>query len=320
MGATWTKLDHVVEELRHEDLRYIELGDEVIGDSGALRLAEALAASKCVIASLDVHGCELSDFGFGAICEAIVANAANGSKLEKLDCSFNKLTNDGAHSIAALLLRHSLTRLAVVDVGSNALGDDGAIAIADALPFNRALATLKLWNNAIDARGCAALSGIFCDDASGCVLVELALMGNPGFSNAVRADCAAARKRRRMSEGGRIGTSREPGVEVPPASLIAAAVGLGLREGEPTEAAAHNPMVCRTCSVSAIGGGGASGSFACAVDLDRGAVLLDAPAWAGLRARFGAGTLEAHLVVTTPRALDGAADDEKSALLAGDVR
>ena len=306
MGSQQTKLDNTITELHHEDLRYIELGDESIGDSGALRLAEALAASKCVIASLDVHGCELSDFGFGAICEAIAANAANGSRLEKVDCSFNNLTNDGAHSIAALLLRHSLARLVVIDAGSNAFGDDGAIAIADALPFNHVLATLKLWNNAIEIGGCTALSDAYCDDASGCVLVELALMGNPGFSNAVRADCAAARKRRRACTGG-----SEPGVEVPPASLIAAAVGLGLAEGDGAPAPARNLMVCQTCSVPSIGHG-----TACAVDLSRGVVSLDAPTWAALRAQYGSGTLEARLVVTVPRALGCVADDEESALLA----
>jgi hypothetical protein len=329
MGSDPSKLDHFVEELRHEDLRCIELGDEAIGDAGALLLAEALSTSECAVTAIDVHGCELTDFGFGAICEAIAANAHTAAVFDTLDCSFNGITTDGAHSIASLLLRQSLARLATIDAGSNAMGDAGALAIADALRFNRTVSTLKLWNNQIGARGCAALAASFSDDESGCVLVELALMGNAGFSNAVRSTIVEAKQRRRGAEphdsaGDATAAAQARGTAT--GSLIDAALALAPREarGEANDDDGLVGPTCQACSsCQPTGAAGSAARVECVVDLKRGVVHLDAPAWAALREKFGDGTLSAQIVAGrltlgsgSGTGSDDGAEDEGRSLLA----
>jgi Ran GTPase-activating protein (RanGAP) involved in mRNA processing and transport len=78
------------------------------------------------------------------------------SSLTSLDLSDNAIKQDGAMAIAdALKVNSCLTSL---DLSNNAIKQDGAMAIADALKVNSCLTSLDLSNNAIEQERAMAIA------------------------------------------------------------------------------------------------------------------------------------------------------------------
>lgn len=86
------------------------------------------------------------------LCDAVRANRS----LRTLELPDNRITDDGAFAIAALLRGN--TRLTSLQLARNRIGDGGAAAIAGALEANSTLESLSLHENSIGAAGCQALA------------------------------------------------------------------------------------------------------------------------------------------------------------------
>ena len=58
-------------------------------------------------------------------------------------------------------------------LGSNAIGDDGAVALAEALKINKALTSVNVSTNKIGGVGMAARTYLFAVSSVGCRRAEL---------------------------------------------------------------------------------------------------------------------------------------------------
>lgn len=81
------------------------------------------------------------------------------SKLKSLYLDFNDISPKGANSLATMLLIHGLrgSSLTMLSLNNNAIGNDGAIAIAHALKFNSTLQRLHLRDNSIGPAGSSVI-------------------------------------------------------------------------------------------------------------------------------------------------------------------
>ncbi|CAM9552011.1 unnamed protein product, partial [Phaeothamnion confervicola] len=162
-------------------LTTLSLSGNIFGAPGAASLAAALrAVSGAPLAWLDVSENPLEDEGTAAILLACGANrssggsdevdgkdasaAANASFLPRSGAAVATLAlrscGAGAASAAALaelLSSGSACALTSIDLSCNALGAEGAAAIAAALPANRTLRSLALAANGIGDAGAEAL-------------------------------------------------------------------------------------------------------------------------------------------------------------------
>jgi hypothetical protein len=96
---------------------------------------------------------DLAAKGWGAELGRILGEAASLDALENLDLSDNELRAEG---IRDLLGSSHLGALMVLDLGGNAIGDDGARALADGTLSK--LTTLNLSGNGITVDGAKALA------------------------------------------------------------------------------------------------------------------------------------------------------------------
>ena len=76
--------------------------------------------------------------------------------LQVLDVSFNAICDDGAEALAEAL--HTNNSLQVLNVSNNVISVDGAKALAEALHVNKTLKTLHLYDNKIGVEGAVSLS------------------------------------------------------------------------------------------------------------------------------------------------------------------
>lgn len=135
-----------------------------VGDAGAAALAAALRtapqSSEPLLEVLDLSACGISDAG----CEALaMAIRDNPGCVRKLDLSNNRITDDGAVSLA---LGVSGTALANMDLSNNKeITDRGAAALATAIERG-AIKSLFLRSCSIKADGAEALGTALCTLAS----------------------------------------------------------------------------------------------------------------------------------------------------------
>ena len=108
----------IASRLAASTLTRIDLGDNLIGDEGAIAICEALALNESV-RRLVLKGNQLSDDGVKGIVDALMSNR----HLRDLDLHDNEITPKGAEHLRRLLQRtHHLETLLV---GSNSLGNEG---------------------------------------------------------------------------------------------------------------------------------------------------------------------------------------------------
>ena len=140
--------------LRRLNLRNIE----TCGDAGAAALAPVLAARSCPLDELLLSGCGVGARGAAALAAALLERADSGktSTQLRLDLSDNALGDDGAAAISqALAAPHcALSRL---ELNNCNVGARGAVVLAAALRRNTSLTKLKLAGNAFREKGLLAL-------------------------------------------------------------------------------------------------------------------------------------------------------------------
>lgn len=203
----------MAESPRVASLRWLNLGENRIGPSGAAALAESEHFAN--LEFLDVRHNSLGSDGASAL-----AGSSRLKKLRHLDLCGDRVTAEDA---VRLIRSESLPALTDLGVWYNRLGDEGAAAIA-AEPKLLRLTHLNLNNNRIGPDGARALA----DSAFAANLRELylaynrigdagalALMESPHLSkltvlNLYRNENIAPETRERLRERFRAGVSFEP--------------------------------------------------------------------------------------------------------------
>jgi hypothetical protein len=136
-----------------------------------------------------VESLDYSSLGWGAAeAKAVAAVLAEGAapKLRQLDLKNNSIGDEGARALAGAL--PSATALEGLHLGNNSIGDEGARALAGWLPSARALLELSLKGNSIGAAGACALAGALL---SAMALTQLHLGNNSIGDEGARALVAA---------------------------------------------------------------------------------------------------------------------------------
>jgi len=144
---------------RNRTLIKLNLGLNRIGSTGALYLGSLLRYSSTLqelVLSRNNLGTELD-----GIREFALGLQESSGCLRKLDLSWNSLTDDHAIVLADILLRGNST-LQSLNLSSNAIGNRGMIAIAQALPSDSALEELDVVGNQATDESAAVLAAVWC--------------------------------------------------------------------------------------------------------------------------------------------------------------
>ena len=144
---------------RNRTLIKLNLGLNRIGSTGALYLGSLLRYSSTLqelVLSRNNLGTELD-----GIREFALGLQESSGCLRKLDLSWNSLTDDHAILLADILLRGNST-LQSLNLSSNAIGNRGMIAIAQALPSDLALEELDVVGNQATDESAAVLAAVWC--------------------------------------------------------------------------------------------------------------------------------------------------------------
>ena len=145
-GSTTTQLAASLEG--HASLTRLHLDHNPILDAGGAAIAAILPSTR--IADLSVAFTGVADGTCGALALAL---GVEGCSLRRLNLSGNRITTNGATSLAACL-----GKLHVLDLAANISLDAGAaIAVAKALPGSE-LRSLRLAGCKVDKKGCSRLA------------------------------------------------------------------------------------------------------------------------------------------------------------------
>ncbi|XP_065841364.1 NLR family CARD domain-containing protein 3-like [Oscarella lobularis] len=129
-------------------------GNSLIGDDGAILLADALSSPTARLESLNLKSCAISDAG--AMRFAQVLSSSSSSLRELILDGNSSLGDKSVELIARALARNStLTRLGLK---SCRVGDEGTVQLARSLRENRCLEHLLLDNNEIGDAGAIELA------------------------------------------------------------------------------------------------------------------------------------------------------------------
>lgn len=165
-------------------LTHLNISGNEVGPGGGAELAEALPIGVPRLELLDMRGCALADCGVVWLSPAlplcreirVLHLGSNGAgdagvtalaevlsdcpKLKHLGLAMNSVTGDGAWALAEEMV-HEGSSIVSLDLKGNALGDDGASAIADILAEVPTLENVNLANNEIEVAGGVALAECF---------------------------------------------------------------------------------------------------------------------------------------------------------------
>ena len=148
-------IERLVPSLRGASgLRELWLGNNSLGCSGVRALADGALRALVALEELWLCGVSLSDDGAVALGEALCD--APLPALRWLLLNNNHIGDDGAQALAAAL--PVLPRLAMLSLRCNAVGDRGAAAVALALQVAPSLQQLFLETNALSCVGIASVA------------------------------------------------------------------------------------------------------------------------------------------------------------------
>jgi Ran GTPase-activating protein (RanGAP) involved in mRNA processing and transport len=150
-----------------DGLAALDLSWNLIGAEGVRHLAPALRGAHAV-ADVSLAGNRLGDDGAQLLSETVLGGPGGGalSSLLVVDVSHNSIRAPGAQHIGALIRDTPLLSCAL---DGNELGDDGTLAIANALKAARTLQRLSMRGTGITAQG----SGAVCEAAQLNPILEL---------------------------------------------------------------------------------------------------------------------------------------------------
>jgi len=162
------EFENILNSIRKNEVKTINLRDKTIVNVEAIDLAEALKVNT-TLTELYLSGNKIEPAGAQAIAGALEVNTA----LTELKIVNNNIGNLGAQALAGALEKNkTLTKL---DLSGNKIGDDGVKALAGALEKNNTLTELNLIYNEIRDGGAQALAGALRVNTT---LTELQLGGN----------------------------------------------------------------------------------------------------------------------------------------------
>ncbi|KAJ1617586.1 hypothetical protein T492DRAFT_1098645 [Pavlovales sp. CCMP2436] len=143
-----------------------------LGDETTVHFATMLGVNT-TLQSLDISKHGISEHGLRQVVTALLAPRETPSALRGLSLRCNKLGDESAPLLAALIAQ---SELEILNLSSCAIKDEGAIAISRALMQRGAsMAQLDLSHNSIRAPGMKALAEVL---AAGAPLHALSLWGN----------------------------------------------------------------------------------------------------------------------------------------------
>ena len=243
----------------------MRLRESQLGDAGIKAVAQALLLrAPLTLHMLSLAAVGACDAGIDALADALAATSA--VQLLSLDLSSNRLTSAAGSPLAALLAAPK-QRLEELRLSCNALGDAGAIALANGLVANQALTSLSLGHNGIGPSGVAAIGGALRTHSS---LTALALPGNrlSGQSGcAALAELVAhARFLVRLTCGentlGAHATVALAAALDPLTALVGGGAGSGLMSSQAAACGGSAGAGAGAATAAAAGGGGGGGGAA----------------------------------------------------------
>jgi len=133
-------------------------------------ISRLLEQSK-VLCDISLRYCNIQNHGAKLLADALIRNAT----LINLNLECNKIGISGAEVLASYLMVRSQNTVKSLGLSFNFIGDDGAIAIAEAIKCNTSLCHLSLKNNNIGPIGLKAIA-----DALECnsTLESISIFGN----------------------------------------------------------------------------------------------------------------------------------------------
>ena len=119
----------------------LNLAKHKVRDDGARMLAQMLSQND-TLEELDLRCNEVGIAGGEALAALLMQP---GCAVRTLNLASNRLHDDGALAVGAALRRN--TTLAGLDLSKNGIADDGLVAIATGMETNDSLVELRLWGN-----------------------------------------------------------------------------------------------------------------------------------------------------------------------------
>lgn len=162
--------------LANHSLQRLDLGANLLGDGGALALAQALTRDGAALslARLTLHANSIGDVGAIELARALRSHCP---RLTKLELGGNRIGSDGAVALASSL--GSNPSLLHLYLQANQIGDEGGVALGNCLKANRTLVGLYLSQNELgDVAAVAIANGLLANLLDGGGLAELWLDGN----------------------------------------------------------------------------------------------------------------------------------------------
>jgi Ran GTPase-activating protein (RanGAP) involved in mRNA processing and transport len=136
----------------NRSLKVLELQSNAIGPIGARALCNALRDNNSVHA-LNFNENELGDEG----AEAVSMLLLNNTSITTLGLANNRIRKRGASALGRAL-EHESSAVTGLDLGSNEIGNNGAVSLAKALMNNTAMTSLDLRSCEIHLKGCLSLA------------------------------------------------------------------------------------------------------------------------------------------------------------------
>eukprot|EP00943_MAST-04B_sp_MAST-4B-sp1_P002872 g2872.t1 len=133
----------------------IDLEDNILTEGMIKTLADALTQTAPKIKELRFKDTKLND----DMVMTLLKSVEHRPSLKIIDFGFNEITQVGATTIAEHLMKKGVG-IESIDLAVNSIGDEGAMALANALTGNQFVISLVLRSNKIGEQGVTAFSNL----------------------------------------------------------------------------------------------------------------------------------------------------------------